>query len=109
MVDESFQYAEADVETRMLIEVCNEADTVMTHVRRALKQGGHLATPTDVARVADALQALERARETADRDLIRARTGELNRVTEGLAQALMDAALRTALGTRRAAEILGTD
>jgi molecular chaperone DnaK (HSP70) len=109
MVDESFQYAEADVETRMLIEVCNEADTVMTHVRRALKQGGHLATPTDVARVTAALQALERARETADRDLIRARTGELNRVTEGLAQALMDAALRTALGTRRAAEILGTD
>ncbi|HET9491220.1 MAG TPA: molecular chaperone DnaK [Methylomirabilota bacterium] len=109
MVDESFQYAEADVETRMLIEVCNEADTVMTHVRRALKQGGHLATPTDVARITAALEALERARETADRDLIRARTGELNRVTEGLAQALMDAALRTALGTRRAAEILGTD
>ena len=45
MVDDSFRYAEADVEARMLIEVRNEADTVMTHVRRALKQGGTSGAP----------------------------------------------------------------
>src|SRR5438477_2329919 len=39
MVEESFTYAEADVETRLLIETRNEADTVLTHVERALKQG----------------------------------------------------------------------
>jgi Fe-S protein assembly chaperone HscA len=108
MVDESFQYAEADVEARMLIEVRNEADTVMTHVRRALKQGAQLVTPGEAAEITAALEDLARARETADRELIRTRTSELNRVTERLAQALLDAALQGALGTRRAAEIMGT-
>ncbi len=106
MVDESFQYAEADVEARMLIEVRNEADTVMTHVRRALKQGAHLVTPGEGDQITAALEDLARARETSDRELIRAKTTELNRVTERLAQSLLDAALQGALGSRRAAEIM---
>src|SRR5437879_11925067 len=39
MVEDSFTYAEADVEARLLIETRNEADTVITHVERALAQG----------------------------------------------------------------------
>src|SRR5262249_17976834 len=42
MVEDSFTYAEADVETRLLIETRNEADTVLTHVDRALRQAGPL-------------------------------------------------------------------
>src|ERR671935_255754 len=42
MVEDSFTYAEADVETRLLIETRNEADTVLTHVERALRQAGSL-------------------------------------------------------------------
>jgi molecular chaperone DnaK len=106
MVDESFQYAEADVEARMLIEVRNEADTVMTHVRRALKQGSHLVAPAELAQITAALEDLERIRETSERELIRTKTGELNRVTERLAQLLMDTALAAALGTRRATELM---
>ncbi|MGH7326083.1 MAG: Fe-S protein assembly chaperone HscA [Candidatus Rokuibacteriota bacterium] len=106
MVEESYQYAEADVEARMLIEVRNEGDTVMTHVRRALKQAGDLASAEERQRIAAALQALEQARETTDRNRIHEKTVELNRATEHLAQAMMDAALRSALGTRRATEIM---
>jgi molecular chaperone DnaK/molecular chaperone HscA len=43
MVDESFTYAEADVEARLLIEARTEADTVLTHVERALRQAGALS------------------------------------------------------------------
>ncbi|MGH7390098.1 MAG: Fe-S protein assembly chaperone HscA [Candidatus Rokuibacteriota bacterium] len=107
MVDESFEYAEADVEARMLIEVRNEADTVMTHVRRALTQAGALVAADERARIEDALAALAEARDGRDRDLIRERTAALNRATERLAEAMMDAALRGALGTRRAGEIMG--
>ena len=39
MVEDSFTYAEADVEARLLIEARNEADTVITHVERALAPG----------------------------------------------------------------------
>ncbi len=107
MVDESFEYAEADVEARMLIEVRNEADTVTTHVRRALGQAGALVSAEERQAIEAALGELTAAREGRDRDLIRARTTALNQVTERLAEAMMDAALKGALGTRRAAEIIG--
>ena len=91
---------------RLLVEARNEADTVMTHVRRALRQGGHLVGDEERAAIAAALAALERARATADRDLIRDRTTALNRATERLAELMMDAALKAALQSQRAAEIL---
>jgi Fe-S protein assembly chaperone HscA len=109
MVEESFQYAEADVEARMLIEVRNEADTVITHVRRALAQGAHLVDAEERGRIEAALEALVRDRDGRDRDAIHEKTTALNRATEHLAEVLMDSALRGALGTRRAAEILESE
>jgi molecular chaperone DnaK len=106
MVDESFQYAEADVEARMLVEVRNEADTVTTHVQRALRQGGSLVSEEERARITAALEALQQARDTTDRESIRERTVALNHATEHLAELLMDGALKAALGTRRASEIM---
>jgi len=106
MVEESFAYAEADVATRLLIEMRNEADTVLTHVERALRQGRDLVGPEERARIEAAVGALREARQGEDRDRIRELTSELNRVTEPLAERLMDAALKRALSTRRAAEIL---
>jgi molecular chaperone DnaK len=106
MVDESFQYAEADVEARMLVEIRNEADTVTTHVQRALRQGGSLVSEEERARITSALEAVQRARETTDRESIRERTVALNQATEHLAELLMDGALKSALGTRRASEIM---
>jgi len=106
MVEESFTYAEADVATRLLVEARNEADTVLTHVERALRQAGALATAGERDQIATAAAALRAARGGDDRDLIHARTSALNRVTEGLAERMMDAALRGALGSRRAGELL---
>src|SRR6266478_2405754 len=106
MIEESFEYAEADVETRMLIETRNEADTVITHVRRALSQGGHLVAEDERRRITSALETLERARAGQDRDLIRDATTALNHATEHLAELMMDAALKGALASRRAAEIM---
>jgi Fe-S protein assembly chaperone HscA len=106
MVDESFQYAEADVEARMLVEIRNEADTVITHVQRALRQGDALVSEEERARITGALEALQQARGTTDREAIRERTAALNHATEHLAERLMDSALKSALGTRRASEIM---
>jgi molecular chaperone DnaK len=106
MVDESFAYAEADVEARLLIEARTEADTVMTHVTRALRQAGTLAAAEERAAIARALAALEEARAGTDRDLIRDRTTALNQVTARLAEAMMDAVLKGALGSRRDDEIM---
>jgi molecular chaperone DnaK len=99
MVEDSFTYAEADVETRLLIEARNEADTVLTHVERALRQAGPLAGAGERRAIEAAVAALRRARAGEDRDAIRDRTTELNQATEPLAERMMDAALRGALGT----------
>ena len=109
MIEESFEYAEADVETRMLIETRNEADTVITHVERSLRQGADLVDATERASIDAALAELRTARETLDRDRIREATTALNRATERLAELMMDAALRGALGTKRAAEIMESE
>jgi len=106
MVEESFTYAEADVATRLLVESRNEADTVLTHVERALRQAGALATAGERSQIEAAAAALRAARGGDDRGLIHERTSALNRATEGLAERMMDAALRGALGSRRADELL---
>ena len=106
MIDDSFTYAEADVETRMLIEARNEADTVLTHAGRALRQGAELVTPAERASIEAAVTALRAARDSDDRDQIHTATTAVNRATEHLAEVMMDAALKGALGSRRAAEIL---
>src|SRR5947199_2035305 len=60
MVEESFAYAEADVEARLLIETRNEADTVITHVDRALRQGGELVSGDERESIPAALEELRR-------------------------------------------------
>ena len=106
MVEDSFEFAEADFEARLLIEARNEADTVMTHVRRALRQGADLVDAAERSRIERALEALRAARDGEDREAIRERTIELNQATEPLATVMMDAALKGALGSKRAAEIM---
>ena len=106
MVEESFTYAEADVEARLLIEARNEADTVITHVERALGQGSQLVGADERETIVTALETLRRARTTNDRVLIRETTTGLNRATEHLAELMMDAALKGALASRRADEIM---
>ena len=107
MIEDSFTYAEADVETRMLIEARNEADTVLVHAGRALKQGADLVPADERAAIEAAVAALRAARAGDDRDRIHDATTALNRATEHLAELLMDAALKGALGSRRTTEILG--
>ena len=108
MVDESFEHAEADVAARLLIEAQTEADNVANHVQRALAQAAQLAEPGERERIEAALGRLREARAGTDRDLIHERTTEVNRATERLAEAMMDAALKGALASKRADSILGS-
>src|SRR6266446_6876257 len=106
MVEDSFTYAEADVEARLLIETRNEADTVITHVERALAQGRQLIGDEEHRTIVAALTALKDSRASTDRDRIRDATTAMNRSTEHLAEMMMDAALKGALASRRADEVM---
>jgi molecular chaperone DnaK len=106
MVEDSFTHAEEDVNARLLIETKTEAETVMNHVRRALTQGGHLASPEELRTISQAIDALRAVECGTDRDAIRERTIDLNKATERLAEAMMDAAVRGAVTSKRADQIL---
>jgi len=106
MVEYSFTFAEEDVNARLLIETKTEAETVMNHVRRALKQGGHLASPEELRTISHAIDALRAVECGTDRDAIRERTIDLNKATERLAETMMDAAVRGAVTSKRADQIL---
>jgi hypothetical protein len=51
--------------------------------------------------------ALREARAGSDRDLIREQTVALNQATQRFSEVMMDSALRDALQSRRADQILG--
>jgi molecular chaperone DnaK (HSP70) len=106
MVEDSFIYAEADVEARLLIETQTEADTVINHVERALRQAGGLAAVEERAAIEAALAALRAARAGTDRDAIRELTIALNQTTAPLADRMMEAAIKESVTSRRADRLL---
>jgi molecular chaperone HscA len=106
MVEDSFTHAEADVEARLLIETRTEADTVINHVERALRQAGAIATAEERAIIEGALAALQAVRSGADRDRIRDLTIALNEATAPLADRMMEAAIKDAVTSRRADRLL---
>jgi molecular chaperone DnaK len=106
MVDDSYTYAEADVSARLLIETQTEADTVMNHVERALRQAGGIATVEERDAILKALHELRAARAGTDRDEIRERTIAVNQVTAPLADRMMEAAIRDAVTSKRADQLL---
>jgi molecular chaperone DnaK (HSP70) len=106
MVEESFAHAEADVEARLLIETQTEADTVINHVERALRQAGHIASADERAAIDRALAELRTVRAGTSRDAIRECTVALNQATAPLADRMMEAAIKDAVTSRRADQLL---
>ena len=106
MVEDSFAYAEADVNARLLIETQTEADTVINHVERALRQAGALASAEERTRIDGALAALREVRAGTNRDSIRECTVALNQATAPLADRMMEAAIKQAVTSKRADQLL---
>jgi Fe-S protein assembly chaperone HscA len=106
MVEDSFTHAEADVEARLLIETRTEADTVINHVERALRQAGGIATAEERACIERALVELRASRAGTDRNAIRECTVALNQATAPLADRMMEAAIKDAVTSKRADQLL---
>src|SRR6266536_1684971 len=68
MVEDSYAYAEQDVNARLLIETKTEAETVRNHVLRALKQADHIIRPDERRSIAQAIDALRAVESGTDRD-----------------------------------------
>ena len=99
MIKESFQHAQEDFQTRMLIDSRTEATTVTNATRRALEKLGPDILPDDERLVINKqLDTLEKAVKGENAKLIRDETSALDQVTRPLAERLMNTSVQGALG-----------
>ena len=98
MILESFDYAEADIEQRQLIEAKNEANTILAAVDKAPSHSAWEQLSDDertqIILLRDELAALK---DGDDLKLLRAATEGLDKATQRFAELMMDSTLAVAL------------
>jgi Fe-S protein assembly chaperone HscA len=106
MILESFEYAETDIEARLVIEARNEAETVLnaTFKSRSREQYATLSDE-EKAEIAAAALALREVMKTENHQNIRGAIEKLSNVTMHLAELIMNSAISTALKNKRVTEI----
>lgn len=104
MLEESFEHAEEDVRQRLLIEARTDADSLLRVTRKQLQTARVDHGEREV--IEAVAQALEGAMKDKDYNRIRDLVEELKRITEPLAQRIMDEAIRAALENKRVEEIV---
>ena len=97
MLEESIDFAEADVAARLLAEARTDAETVIRQTERALRESASLLEAGEDERIQGAIGALREAVAGTDHNGIRERTDQLNEASTPFAQRIMSASLRQAL------------
>jgi Fe-S protein assembly chaperone HscA len=105
MLFDAMEHAEEDFEERLLIEARVEADRVLLACAKALTDDSGLLQAEERPKIEAALASLEEAKKGTDRNVITARTEELDAVTKPWAERRMDAAIQAALAGRKAGEV----
>lgn len=106
MLMDSIEFAETDVNQRLLIEARNEAETVLHATSKAM-QSENVTNLTAEERksIDDAIAALVQSVAGEDHRPIRAALKQLNDATQRLAEVLMDSAVLTALKDKKLSEV----
>ena len=111
MLIESFEHAQEDVDARMLIEVRNEAETILQATEKTLRRpdfdeiAAARLSPTEVASIREALAAMTAAMSTGDRETLHAKSQALNDATKHLAEVMMNWTVQAALAGRTADDV----
>ena len=110
MITESFDFAEADIEARLLIEARNEAESVVVATEKSLRRPDIADLERDLpagerSRIDAALSSLKTAMAGADRALIHEGTHALNHATQKLAELVMNRSLRAALAGKNVDDV----
>ncbi|WP_447970355.1 Fe-S protein assembly chaperone HscA [Nitrospira sp. M1] len=101
MVRESFEFAADDIKQRQVIEARTEADAILMATDKALRRGKDLIRQNEVEAIERVLGELKTVKEADDHRLIRAKIGEVEKVTHHLAEVLMDSTLKEALESKK--------
>jgi Fe-S protein assembly chaperone HscA len=106
MILESFEYAEADIEARLVIEARNEAETVLNATAKGVADEQYPNLPEEEkAEISDATARLREVMRSNDHQVIRQAIERLSNATMHLAELIMNAAISKALKDKRVREI----
>jgi molecular chaperone DnaK len=106
MILESFEYAEADIEARLVIEARNEAETVLNATAKGLADEQYAnISEEEKAEIGAATARLREVMRGNDHQAIREAIERLGNATMHLAELIMNAAISKALKDKRVREI----
>ncbi|WP_320150934.1 Fe-S protein assembly chaperone HscA [uncultured Tolumonas sp.] len=106
MLRESMEFAEKDIQTRMLVEQKVEADRVLESLRQALrKDADALLSADELAAIDAAVQNLVNVQQGSDPDAIKVAITALDETTSEFAARRMDASIRQALQGHKIDEV----
>ena len=94
---DSITHAKEDIATRALVEARTEAEQMLSVTEKFLTKNASILTKDELTASANAMQALQLAITMEDKNLIQAKTEELNDVTRPFAERAMDQAISGAL------------
>jgi molecular chaperone DnaK/molecular chaperone HscA len=98
MILESFDYAEADIHERQVIEAKNEAETILTAVEKGKSHAAwQMLTSDEIAKIEDQVSHLKAAVGGGDYKIIRRGIEGLDQATRRFAELMMDSTLAGAM------------
>jgi Fe-S protein assembly chaperone HscA len=105
MLEESIDYAEADVAARLLAEACTDAETLIRQTERALSDQPRFLEAGEESRIRDAIDAVRKAMEGRDYNAIRDSVERLNAASTPFAQRIMSSSIKDVLERKTVSEV----
>ena len=94
---DSITHAKDDIANRALVEARTEAEQILSVTEKFLTKNATILTKEEITASANAMQSLQLAITMEDKNLIQAKTEELNNITRPFAERAMDEAISGAL------------
>ncbi len=105
LLEESIDFAETDVEQRLLIEARTEADTILHATDKQVRQHATLLQTGEAEQIHTAVKTLQDAMQGIDYNLVRDLIDSLSTATTPFAQRIMDTSIGQALEGKELSDV----
>ncbi|MCA6494884.1 MAG: Fe-S protein assembly chaperone HscA [Chitinophagaceae bacterium] len=97
MLRDSIAHAQQDMQERALVEARTEGEQLLEVTEKFISRHAADLTSEEIQSTAAAMQALQLSLTMTDKNLIQAKSEELNEITRPFAERMMDASVKSAL------------
>ncbi len=101
MLLDSMTHAKEDMDLRALTEAKTEAEQLLQTTEKFLQKNFESLTPEEIKQTSLAMQALQLSLDMNDKNLVQAKTEELNEISRPYAERVMDSAVEKAIKGHR--------